>query len=175
MFAKTVALMLRNQMILFRVTLMALALGVATACSGGGASNAAGASPSKAPKSEQRLEIVTEAGVTTVNLELAKTDEERQLGLMYRESLAPDAGMLFDFGPEPRLVSMWMKNTLIPLDMAFIDQNGIIVHTAENTTPRSLASISSQGAVVAVLEMAGGRFAEIGVKPGDKVRHAWFE
>ena len=165
----------RTRLALLRATLTALALGLATACSGGGAANVAGATETKAPKNEKRLEIVTATGVASVNLELAKTDAERQLGLMYRESLAPDAGMLFDFGPEPRPVSMWMKNTLIPLDMAFIDENGVIVHTAENTTPRSLASISSQGAVVAVLEMAGGRFAELGVKPGDKVRHAWFD
>jgi uncharacterized membrane protein (UPF0127 family) len=165
----------RSDLTLLRAAVVALALGVAAACSGGGVSDYAGKSEAKAPKNENRLELVTETGVSTVNLELAATDEERALGLMYRESLAPDAGMLFDFGPEPRLVSMWMKNTLIPLDMAFIDENGVIVHTVANTTPRSLSPISSQGAVVAVLEMAGGRFAELGVKPGDKVRHAWFD
>ena len=106
-------------------------------------------------------------------VEIADDDEERRIGLMYRTELAQDAGMLFDFG-EPQQLSMWMKNTLIPLDIAFIDKEGVIRRIAANTTPRSLESIRSGAAVVGVLEVNGGVFERLGVKEGDIVRHPIF-
>ena len=106
-------------------------------------------------------------------VEIADDDEERRIGLMYRTELAQDAGMLFDFG-EPQQLSMWMKNTLIPLDMAFIDENGVIRRIAANTTPRSLESIRSGAMVIGVLEVNGGVFERLGVKEGDVVRHRIF-
>ena len=108
------------------------------------------------------------------NIELADSDEERRVGLMYRTEMADDAGMLFDFG-EVQPVSMWMKNTLISLDMAFIDENGVIIRIAPETTPRSLESIKSGGAILGVLEVNGGTFDRLGVEKGDVVRHPMFE
>ena len=106
-------------------------------------------------------------------VEIADEPEEITTGLMYRTELAEDAGMLFDF-KRPQVVSMWMKNTLISLDMAFIDETGVITRIAENTTPRSLESIPSGGPVLAVLEVNGGTFARLGVETGDRVRHPIF-
>jgi len=124
--------------------------------------------------SENILTIVSQNGEHHFTVELADTDEERHTGLMYRTEMAPDAGMLFDFG-DPQPVSMWMKNTLIPLDMAFIDAEGIIEHIAANTTPRSLESIPSGALVTGVLEVNGGAFERLGVKPGDRVKHPMFD
>jgi len=120
-----------------------------------------------------RLVIETASGAHQFTVELADDEQERRTGLMYRESLAPDKGMLFDFEDEaPR--SMWMKNTLISLDMAFIDASGRIISIENNTTPRSLSPVASRGPARAVLEVGGGRLAEIGAAPGDRVRHPIF-
>ena len=120
------------------------------------------------------LTIYTDTDEHKFFIELADDDEERRVGLMYRTELAENAGMLFDFG-EPQPISMWMKNTLIPLDMAFIDAQGKITRIAANTTPRSLASVRSGSAVVAVLEVNGGTFDRLGVKAGATVAHPMFE
>lgn len=104
------------------------------------------------------------------NVELALTPEEQARGLMFRTELAPDAGMLFIF-PEPRRASFWMQNTLIPLDMIFVRQNGRIANIIENAEPETLTSRRSMGRVKAVLEIPGGRAAELGIKAGDLVRH----
>ena len=93
---------------------------------------------------------------------------------MYRRKLAPDAGMLFDY-KTPQRVSMWMKNTFIPLDMIFIAADGRIVNIAERTVPQSKTVISSQGKIRGVLEINGGTVARLGIKPGDRVRHPIFE
>ena len=107
-------------------------------------------------------------------VELASTSEERARGLMFRKALAPDAGMLFDFkelGP----VAMWMKDTLIPLDMLFIARDGRIVRVAERTVPLSLTPIPSGEPVLAVLEVNSGTTARLGIKPGDRVVHPIFQ
>lgn len=101
-------------------------------------------------------------------VEVARTEEEQAQGLMYRTTLAPDAGMLFPFDP-PRDASFWMKNTYIPLDMLFIRPDGTIARIAANTEPLSLAPVDSGETVLAVLEIAGGRAAEAGIREGDKV------
>jgi len=124
---------------------------------------------------EDRLTITSGDVVYTFTIEFAKTEDERRIGLMFREELADDAGMLFDFGPTPQPVSMWMKNTLIPLDMAFIVETGEIVRIAAMTTPQSLEGIKSGRPVIGVLEVRGGRFDELGVKPGDIVSHPLFQ
>ncbi|TCR04891.1 hypothetical protein EDF70_1021005 [Neorhizobium sp. JUb45] len=102
------------------------------------------------------------------SVELALDDAQRQQGLMLRREMAPDSGMLFDF-IEPRDVSMWMHNTLLPLDMLFIDGGGTITHIHENAEPQSDAIISSRGPVKFVLELNGGRTRALGIKIGDKV------
>lgn len=106
-------------------------------------------------------------------VEIADTPEAIQQGLMFRERLAPDAGMLFDFGVT-RQAGMWMKNTLIPLDMLFILEDGRVVAIARNAQPGSLRSISPGVPVRAVLELAGGRAAQLGIEPGDIVVHPLF-
>ena len=89
---------------------------------------------------------------------------------MNRAELAPDRGMIFPFDP-PRPANFWMKNTLIPLDMIFVRTDGTIANIAVNTVPLSLDPVFSEGTVGAVLEIAGGRSEELGIKAGDKV--AW--
>jgi uncharacterized membrane protein (UPF0127 family) len=100
-------------------------------------------------------------------VEVAQTPEEQAQGLMFRRSLGPKAGMLFPFNPA-RPASFWMKNTLIPLDLIFIGGDGRIERIGANAVPQSLEPVSSKGPVVAVLEIAGGRAAELGLKEGDQ-------
>jgi len=114
------------------------------------------------------LEIVTAAATHAFQVEIAATPEQRARGLMYREALAADAGMLFLFD-EPRVASFWMKNTLIPLDMLFLAEDGRIVAIAPETEPLSEKGISSGVPVKAVLEIAGGRSVELGIGVGDRV------
>ena len=121
-----------------------------------------------------RLGIETADGARyEFSVELARTTEQMAQGLMFRTQLAPYAGMLFDLDP-PRRVSMWMKNTLIPLDMLFIEANGRIAAIATDTTPRSLELIDPGKAVRAVLELPAGTAARLGIAAGDVVRYGWF-
>ena len=120
------------------------------------------------------LEIVTRSGVQVFSVELARTEEERATGLMYRKELADGRGMLFDFTPEQQ-VSMWMKNTFIPLDMIFIRADGRILRIAENTEPQSTRIISSGGLAKGVLEVIAGTAKKYGIAPGDKVGHPLFK
>ena len=121
----------------------------------------------------QSLEIVSQSGVHVFSVELATTDEERERGLMFRKELPDGRGMLFDFETD-RNVAMWMKNTLIPLDMIFIRNDGRISNIAENTEPMSTRIIPSRGAVRAVLEVAGGTAKRLGIQAGDRVAHPMF-
>jgi uncharacterized membrane protein (UPF0127 family) len=117
-----------------------------------------------------RLAIVTDTGPRDFEVELAVTPDQRMQGLMFRRELAPDAGMLFDFGSDPDRASMWMKNTYIPLDMLFIRADGEIESIAERTVPHSLEPISSLGPVRYVLEVNGGTAARLGIRPGDRMK-----
>ena len=119
------------------------------------------------------LEVRSAETTHSFTVEIADTSETIQQGLMYRESLEPDAGMLFDFGLT-RDASMWMKNTRIPLDMLFILESGEIVAIARNAQPFSLRSISPGVPVRGVLEIPGGRASELGIEPGDTVVHPVF-
>ena len=103
-------------------------------------------------------------------VELALTPLERSQGLMFRETLEADAGMLFVYEAE-RPVTMWMKNTLIPLDMLFLARDGTVLSLAENAVPLSEAVISSGLPAKAVLELPGGTVARLGLAPGDQVLH----
>ncbi|WP_053000733.1 DUF192 domain-containing protein [Sphingomonas sanxanigenens] len=114
------------------------------------------------------LSIQTAAGEHKFTVEVARTPEEQERGLMFRTSLAGDRGMIFPYDP-PRPASFWMKNTLIPLDMIFIRKDGTIARIADNTTPESLEPVQSGEPVAAVLELAGGRAAELGIAEGDTV------
>lgn len=112
--------------------------------------------------------LKTDSGEHSFNIEVAATDQERALGLMFRRSLPEHAGMLFLYD-RPRPIVMWMKNTLIPLDMVFISQDGSVHRIESDTEPFSTAVIPSEGAVVGVLELNAGAARKIGLKPGDKV------
>ncbi len=122
----------------------------------------------------EKLEIRTASGRTVhFSVEVVDSEATRERGLMFRKSMAPNAGMLFDF-VRPQQVSFWMKNTYIPLDMLFIAQDGAILNIAERTTPFSETPVPSAGPIRGVLEINGGRSAELGIAPGDKVRHRIF-
>ncbi len=115
-----------------------------------------------------RLTLHTETGDHEIVVELADTEQQRQRGLMYRTELAPDHGMIFDLG-QPRTASMWMANTLIPLDMVFIRTDGTVAGFYEEAEPGSKRVIASREPVKYVLELAGGQAQAYGLKPGDTV------
>lgn len=137
----------------------------------------------RAVESEAKTAAVSAAGLEIVPLtissggrthrfevEVAATPEQQQRGLMFRERLAPGRGMIFPF-PAPRPASFWMKDTPSSLDIIFVDAAGRIESIAARTTPLSLDHVTSLGPVAAVLEIAGGRANELGLRPGDRV--AW--
>jgi hypothetical protein len=95
-------------------------------------------------------------------------------GLMFRRSLPADAGMLFDY-KQPTMAAMWMRNTLIPLDMLFIDAHGRIVNIQQRAVPQSLDLIAAAAPVRAVIELNGGTAARLGIAPGDQVLHPIFD
>lgn len=129
--------------------------------------------PAARAASVQPLEIATKSGVHVFSVEMATTEEEKQTGLMYRKELPDGKGMLFDFSPEQQ-ISMWMKNTYIPLDMIFIRADGRILRIAENTEPLSTKIISSGGLAKGVLEVIAGTAQKYGIQPGDRVAHPLF-
>ena len=131
------------------------------------------ANPAARAASVQPLEIATKSGVRVFSVEMATTEEEKTTGLMYRKELADGKGMLFDFSPEQQ-ISMWMKNTYIPLDMIFIRADGRILRIAENTEPLSTKIISSGGLAKGVLEVIAGTAQKYGIQPGDRVAHPLF-
>lgn len=124
------------------------------------------------PQVLEKSELVLESGERTLSfqVELAQEPEERRIGLMHRREMAADHGMLFDFGRSAP-VSMWMRNTYIPLDMLFIAEDGEIVNIAHDTVPHSEAILSSAGPVRFVLEVPAGTSRLLGVEPGDIARH----
>ena len=114
------------------------------------------------------LTIRSATGEHRFTVEVARSPEEQRAGLMFRRSLAGDRGMIFPYD-SPQEVAFWMKNTLIPLDMIFIRADGTIARIAANTVPLSLQPVPAGEPVAAVLELRGGRAAELGIQPGDRV------
>lgn len=117
--------------------------------------------------------ITTATGEHDFQVEIADTPKTRARGLMFRKSMPADHGMLFDFQAE-RPVSMWMKNTYIPLDMVFIGRDGRVVGVAVDTEPLSERIITSPEPAYAVLELNAGAARRISLAPGDRVRHRMF-
>jgi hypothetical protein len=118
---------------------------------------------------EEPLVIVTRDGTRhAFRVEMAIDPQQQMVGLMFRTEVKPDEGMLFDWGA-PRESAMWMRNTLVPLDMLFIAADGRVHRIAERTVPHSLASIESRGPVRATLELAGGTAERLGIRVGDRV------
>jgi uncharacterized membrane protein (UPF0127 family) len=114
------------------------------------------------------LTLVTGTGRHKFTVEIAENDAQRSQGLMFRRALAPDQGMLFIY-PSDRIISMWMKNTFIPLDMVFISNDGRVVSVHERAVPGSLKAISSGVRARAVLELVGGSISRLGIRSGDRV------
>ena len=130
------------------------------------------------PKDEQgnpleALTITTASGEHRFMVEIADDDAERERGLMFRDPLADDRGMLFQF-PDVAERGFWMRNTPSPLDIIYIDPRGRIVSIAKNAAPQSDTVLPSNGPASGVLELRAGRADEIGARAGDKVRHPFF-
>lgn len=124
--------------------------------------------------SAQKLpEIRINAGIHNIDAEVAQTPEERATGLMFRETMPANRGMLFAF-EQPATQCFWMKNTLIPLSIAFLADDGTIVNIDEMKA-RSLESHCSAKPVRFVLEMNQGWFAKRGIKPGTRLQGAPFK
>lgn len=124
---------------------------------------------------KQPLTITTQNGQKhEFSVEIAKTPMEQEVGEMFRPNIPDNGGMLFVW-PAPQVSDMWMKNTMVPLDMVFIDSNHRIKAIAENAVPYSLAPISSHGAVIATLELKGGITEKLGIVVGDTVNSPAFD
>jgi len=132
------------------------------------------AAPAEAPAGQPQtglqqlhLTITSASGVHRFTVEVAATPQQQETGLMFVKHLAPDRGMIFPYDP-PQPVAFWMHNTLIPLDMVFIRADGTIARIA-TAKPLDDTPVPSGEPIAAVLEIAGGRAAELGIVPGDKV------
>jgi uncharacterized membrane protein (UPF0127 family) len=124
-------------------------------------------------KKLQAVTVVTQNGSQSFTVEFASTPAQRARGLMFKTRLPEREGMLFDFGRDQE-IRMWMKNTLIPLDMIFIQSDGRIRRIEQNAKPESLRPISSNGSARAVLELRAGTSKKYGIAPGDHVVHRLF-
>ena len=120
-----------------------------------------------------KLHILSKLGKFEFNVELAMTEHQQSQGLMYRRHLPSNAGMLFDY-KVPKRVSMWMKNTFIPLDMIFIGSDGRVIKIVERTIPFSESVITSPKRARAVLEVNSGTASKLGLSLGDKIKHKIF-
>lgn len=130
------------------------------------------ASPAMA---QEMTPLTIQSGETTHTFRVEVADEPAEIsrGLMDRTEMAEDAGMIFDFG-QPRVASMWMKDTILPLDMLFVDGDGTVLAIAHNTQPGSLRQVSAGVQVKSVIELNAGRADALGIKPGDTVQHDIF-
>lgn len=126
-----------------------------------------GAGPNP-PLPTEKIEIRSATGLHAFTVEIAADDTSREQGLMFRKSMAANAGMLFDFGT-PQPTQFWMENTILPLDMLFVRADGTIANIKANAVPYSRATIPSAGPVLVVIELNAGRAAALGIRPGDHV------
>lgn len=132
--------------------------------------------PGSTARAEAPLEpltIVTSTGTHTFEVEFVDTPETRARGLMFREALAPDTGMLFDF-ERPHELTFWMRNTPLSLDIIFISADGRVVRIARKTTPYSEKLIKSGAPARAALEVEAGTADRIGLAVGDRIDHRIF-
>ena len=114
------------------------------------------------------LTVTSGSRVHQFRVELARTPQEQAKGLMFRTQMGPDEGMIFPFDP-PRGASFWMRNTVIPLDLIFVGTDGRISNIAANAVPYDETPLQSVGLAKAVLELSGGRAAQLGIVAGDRV------
>ncbi|MDB5425934.1 MAG: hypothetical protein JWQ29_3350 [Phenylobacterium sp.] len=122
----------------------------------------------------QPLAIATSKGPARFMVEFADNDRRREYGLMCRKAVAPDRGMLFDFKAPMDDVAFWMRNTVIPLDIIYIRPDGTVLSIARNVPPLDESPVPAGGRVRAVLELAAGRAAQLGILPGDRIVHRIF-
>lgn len=146
-----------------------IALALLAACSADPQATNNSAAVAQAPAALLPLVIQSSKGAQRFTVEVAATPQQQEAGLMFRKSLADNGGMLFPMDP-PRTASFWMKNTLIPLDMLFIRTDGTIAFIGANTVPYSREPVSAGVPVAAVLELRGGRAAQLGIREGDVVQ-----
>ena len=122
-----------------------------------------------------KLTLATASGQQhAIAIEVAETNEDKALGLMYRPSVPPNTGMLFPY-ERPQELTMWMRNTYASLDMVFIRADGVVHRIEHGTEPLSEKIIASQGPVLAVLELAAGEAKRLGLAAGDQVRYSLFK
>jgi len=122
---------------------------------------------------QSEILVISDSGTHKFTVDVAATAAQRQVGLMFRKHLAPNQGMLFDFGAE-KLISMWMKNTLISLDMLFVDKTGKILQIEHATVPMSIDPIPGNKRALSVIELNAGIAKELGIFVGDQVVHDIF-
>ena len=122
----------------------------------------------------ETLKILTTQGTRVIDVEIADTPEEKAQGLMFRTHLDDKNGMLF-FYQRAQEITMWMRNTYIPLDMVFIRADGVVHRIEPYTVPLSEDIVASRGNVAACLELAGGAAERLGLKPGDRIDHRYFQ
>ena len=158
----------------FRRSLIGLAIALAACSSRPGAE-------AQTPASSSTLAVHPQSGLAVIPLtvhrgkralpfrvEVARTNAEQSRGLMFRTAMGADEGMLFPSDPPREGVAFWMKNTVIPLDIIFIGADHRILNIA-HAVPYSLDPLPAAGPVSGVLELNGGRAAQLGIVPGDKV------
>jgi uncharacterized protein len=122
----------------------------------------------------ETLKLLTAQASHVIDVEIADTPAEKAQGLMFRTRLDDKSGMLF-FYESPQEITMWMRNTYIPLDMVFIRANGTVHRIEAQTVPLSEDIVASRGDVTACLELAGGAAERLGLKPGDRIEHRFFQ
>ncbi len=122
----------------------------------------------------QPLTIQTSRGPARFMVEFADNERTREYGLMCRKRVAPDRGMLFDFKKPTDGVAFWMRNTIIPLDIVYIRPDGTVLSIARNVPRLDESPVPAGGQIRAVLELAAGRAAQLGILPGDRIEHRIF-
>ena len=152
------------------LTVLVIALAGCSPGAGGAAPAAAKVAHPESGLAVIPLTVTSASGTHRFNVEVAQSMIEQGKGLMFRTKLGPDEGMIFPMDP-PRGASFWMRNTVIALDLIFVGPDGRISNIAANAVPYDETPLLSVGAVKAVLEIPGGRAAQLGIAPGDKV--AW--
>jgi uncharacterized protein len=161
-----------------RFSALATVLAVTLAACSSGKSEGAQSAQSSAPAAGTRhptsglavvpLTVTSANGKHAFKVEVAGTTEEQAKGLMFRTAMGADEGMIFPMNP-PRMASFWMRNTVIPLDLIFVGTDHKILNIAAQAVPYDETPLYSNGRVIAVLELNGGRAAQLGIAPGDKV------
>ena len=133
-----------------------------------------GVGPARAEScSADSVQLRGDWGQSRFNVEIADDEAERARGLMYRDSMPASAGMLFVYDA-PRPLSFWMRNTLIPLDMLFVDATGVVRHIHHNAVPLDETPISGGDDLLSVLEINGGMAKRLGIDVGTQLRHPAF-